>query len=259
MGYVRALIAAACLSLIALLGGLPARADAPDPVADALLTHQSHKVRIKAAKKLARVATPAARSALLAAATDDEHALVRAAAANSLRKHPSGASIAALCALLGDTDDFVRRTATRALEGFGGTGGCPAWLRLEITGDTAEMQKRVREAVAGLFADDPAVKLTERVPATVTSGRVRGYELKLRLEREIERSDSEVAVRCVITQSIFDLRQRSLRGSATQRGSLSLGPKTPDSVVTDQIGACMDALSPVVHRGMADFLARSRR
>lgn len=258
MGYVRALTAA-CLTLFVLLGGPPARAETPDPLVEALLSHQNHKVRIKAARKLASSKIPAARAALLTAAAEDDNPLVRAAAANSLRKHPSGDSVNALCGLLGDADDFVRRTATRALKELGGTGGCPAWLRLEITGDSDEMQTRVREAITRLFTDDTRVRLTDAVPSTVTSGRVRGYELKLRLERKVERTEAGVDVRCIITQSIFDLRQRSLRGSATQRGSLSLGPKTPDSVVTDQIGACMDALSPVVHQGMADFLARSRR
>ena len=258
MGYVRALILAVGTCLVVALGGGPALGQGADPAIEALLGSASHKVRIKAAKKLARIKGPAARDALLAA-VDDEHALVRAAAANSLRRHPSSASINAMCGLLGDKDDFVRRTASRGLKGFGGTAGCPVWLRLEITGDTAEMQAHVRQSVEKLFADDPRVRMTRSVPTPVANGVLKGYELKLRLEREIERGPEKMNVRCVISQSIFDLRMRNLRGSATQKGSLVLGNTAPDAIVTKQITACMDALAPVVHRGMNDFLARSRR
>lgn len=256
MEYVRILTFIA-LSALLLPGGGPARAETPDPLLEAL-AHDNHKVRIKAAKKLARVPGPDAQQALVGAAAD-EHPLVRAAAAHSLGQRPSSASIGALCGLIGDPDDFVRRTATRALERLGGPAGCPAWLRLEITGDTEEMQARVRADMLARFADDPAVRLTDAVPETVSKGKVRGYELKLRLARDVQRTADEVSVACSITQAIFDLRQRSLRGSATQRGSLKLQATAPDAVVTAQIGACMDALSPVVHRGMSDFLARSRR
>jgi len=256
---VRFLILTAGMWAIALLAGTAVHAEGPDPTIQALLTHANHKVRIKAAKKLLRVEGPAARDALLAAAADDENALVRAAAANSLKGHPSSASIGTLCGLLGDTDDFVRRTASRSLKGFGGTAGCPVWLRLEITGDTGEMQAHVREKVAALLADEPRVRITEAVPSTVVKGVLRGYELKLRLERKIERAPDKLTLSCSITQSIFDLRHNNLRGSATQRGSLTLGPKAPDSIVTKQISACMDALAPVVHSGLNDFLARSRR
>lgn len=259
MGYVRALIVAAGMCLFAVLGDPSARAQTLDPVVEALLTHTSHKVRIKAAKKLARVKGKPARDALLAAAADDENPLVRAAAANSLESHPSGDSVSTLCALLGDRDDFVRRTASRALKGFGGTGGCPAWLRLEVTGDSPEMRTRVRETLDRLFADEPTISMTEKMPKTVEDGVLRGYELKLRLEREVTRGPESIELRCRITQSIFDLPKHSLRGSATQKGSLTLGATAPEPVVTMQIAACMDALAPVVHRGMTDFLARSRR
>ncbi len=257
MEYVRALILTVGTCLLVTLGGVALAQDG-DPAIDALMSSASHKVRIKAAKKLGRLKGPAARNALLAA-VDDEHALVRAAAANSLKRHPSGASIGALCGLLGDRDAFVRRTATRVLKGFGGTAGCPAWLRLEITGDTPEMQAHVRQALEKTFADEPQVRLTEAVPPSVSNGVLKGYELKLRLERKVERGPDALQLRCIITQSIFDLRMRNLRGSATQKGSLTLGSKAPESVVTAQITACMDALAPVVHRGMTDFLARSRR
>lgn len=258
MGYVRFLILTAGVCLMALLTGPDARAEGPDPAVEALLTHDNHKVRIKAAKKLARVKGPSARDALISA-VGDENALVRAAAANSLRSHASSASIGALCGLLGDGDDFVRRTASRSLKGFGGTGGCPVWLRLEITGDTGEMQAHVRKTIGALLADEPRVRITEAVPSTVAKGVLRGYELKLRLERTIERAPDKLTLSCAITQSIFDLRHSNLRGSATQRGSLTLGPKAPDSIVTKQISACMDALAPVVRGGLNDFLARSRR
>lgn len=258
MGYVRTLILALGACIVALSGAPPAWAQGGDPAIEALRTHSNHKVRIKAAKKLAGIKGPAARDALIAAVAD-QNALVRAAAANSLQRHPSGDSIGALCRLLGDKDDFVRRTATRALKGFGGTGGCPVWVRLEVTGDTAEMQAHVREKMTARLADDGRMQLTDSVPTPVANGVLKGYELKLRLERELKPGPAKLAVTCRISVSIFDLRMRNLRGSATQKGALKLDNGAPEAMVTKHLGACMDALAPHVHGAMTDFLARSRR
>lgn len=256
MGYVRFLITATLLALMALTSS--AQADDTDALIRALIEDPSHKVRVKAAQKLAGFKLDRARDALLAA-LDDENPLVRAAVAHALRRQPHAASVAGLCGLIGDADDFVRRTATRSLDALGGARGCPAVITLEVTGDTPEMQAHLTTALRKQLDDDVAIRVVEEVPPAVMDGRQRGYELKLSLSRKIERTAAETQVSCAVTQAIFDLEKRSLRGSATQRGALSLGPETPDAIVTRQLEACMDALVPVLHRGMSDFLARSRR
>lgn len=256
MGYVRFLITATLSVFMAV--PLCARADDTDALVRALIDDPSHKVRVKAAQKLAGFKLDRAREALLSA-LDDENPLVRAAVAHGLRRQPHAASVSGLCGLLGDDDDFVRRTASRSLDALGGVRGCPAVITLEVTGDTPEMQTHLATALRKQLGEDDAIKVVEDVPPPVKDGRLRGYELKLSLSRKVERTPAATQVTCAVTQAIFDLKQRSLRGSATQRGALSLGPETPDAIVTRQLEACMDALVPVLHRGMSDFLARSRR
>ena len=256
VGYVRFLTAA----LLALWVALPGRAWADDTTAliEALASNPSHKVRIKAAQKLSGVRRDAVREALIGALGDD-NALVRAAAAHALRKQPHATSVAGLCRVLGDSDDFVRRSATRALDTLGGAGGCPAMVRLEVSGDTPEMRAHLTEQMRKKLGEDTQMRVVDGVPAMVSKGKIRGYELKLRLDRTVERSATKTRVTCAVTQSIFDLKLRALRGSATQRGALELDAGTPDEIISRHFRACVDAVVPVLHRGMSDFLARSRR
>ena len=251
------ILIAACFVVIF---SLPAWALADDTEAliQALVADPSHKVRLKAAQKLAGFKLPQVRAALMNA-LDDENPLVRAAAAHGLGRQPHEESVPGLCGLLADADDFVRRTAGRALQALGGVAACPTVVKLEVTGDTPEMQLHLTSALIKQLGDDTAIRVVDDVPATVSDGQMRGYELKLSLSRQVERTPAATLVTCAVTQAIFDLKQRSLRGSATQRGALSLGPGTPDAIVTVQLEACMEALVPVLHRGMSDFLARSKR
>jgi len=256
VSYVR-LLTAALLALWVTLPGW-ARADDTTALIEALAHNPSHKVRIKAAQKLSGVRRDEVRVALLAALAD-ENALVRAAAAHGLRKQPHSTSIAGLCGMLGDADDFVRRTATRALDTLGGVGGCPAMVRLEVSGDTPEMRSHLGDEMRKRLGEDTQMRLVEGVPTPVSKGKLRGYELKLRLDRTIERSATKTRVTCAVTQSIFDLKRRSLRGSATQRGALELDAGATDEIISRHFRACVDAVVPVLHRGMNEFLARSRR
>ncbi|MCA9540438.1 MAG: hypothetical protein KC620_16175, partial [Myxococcales bacterium] len=101
--------------------------------------------------------------------------------------------------------------------------------------------------------------LVDEMPPAVAAGKTPGFQLQVRLERTVARTPEKVRIECAVTQAIFDLKLRALRGSATQRGALELGPKVDDAGIARQVRACMNALVPVVHDGMTDFVGRLRR
>jgi len=234
-----------------------AAADLVDTLVKKVEQSENYKVRLKATGKLARFDDPRAVRALVFALTDP-HALVRAASANALGRLGDRSALPKLCKLQRDRDDFVQRTAAKALSAFGGPSVCDAQkigLRLAVSGAGDSLRGAVEAQLRGKVEADPRV-LSE--PAKEASHHL---ELMVRLDEKVDRSGGKVKIECVMSQSIFLLRandQRSLQGSATQRGALELGSTVTDQALAGQMRVCMEYLVPVVYDGFSGFLDRLR-
>ncbi len=243
-----------------------------DALADALLRSENYKVRLKAATALGQVQGPDALRTLIAA-LGDPHPLVRAAAVNALGRHRNADTIPDLCRLRTDAEAFVRKAADGALAGLGGPSKCEAkrvFVAVEVSGEDAATAGFVRTRVLERCAGDRRVVLGRALDlagtaasdgpdprAEVEAGRLPGVELKLRVARTVLRSPTTTKVRCEVFQSVYDLRLRALRGSATQRAEIDLGSPTASAAAADQNAReCLGALVPVVYEGFSDYLDR---
>jgi hypothetical protein len=252
------------LLLAALLAAAPARAADVDTLVDALLRNDNFKVRLKAANSLGQMHDP--RVVLsLALALGDPHPLVRAAVAHALGRQKDREALPALCKARDDGDALVRKTVGEALGAFGGADPCRpqhVLVSLDVGGD-ADLTDLVRTKMTERCAGDARVVL-EGTPGgearpDVEAGRLPGVELKLRVGRTVQRSPSTTVVRCEIFQSVFDMRLRALRGSATQRAEVDLGtPNVTDEAALRNARECLSALVPVVFEGLSDYLDRTR-
>lgn len=244
--------------LLAIASARPAQADALDKLARAVEQNGNFKVRLKAAHKLARFEDPRAVETLVFALTDP-HPLVRASAANSLGRMKQRSALPKLCSLQRDADDFVRRTAQSALANFGGpavcTGSQKVFVRLTVNGGSADTNTHVESGLRSKATADARVLLE---PSDTATHRL---ELMVRVDEKVDRSAAPVKIECVMSQSIFTLRaddQRSLQGSATQRGVIELGATANEQAVASNMRVCMEHLVPVVYDGFSGFLDRLR-
>ncbi len=243
--------------LLLLAFGAPAHAAAIGKLVEAVERSGNFKVRLKATKSLARFDDPRATETLIFALTDPNN-LVRAAAANALGKKGERGALKKLCALRRDADDFVRRTTTAALAGFGGVSACDGaqkvYVRVAVSGDAAN-RGFVEVGLRGKAQADARVLLE---PSAEVSHRL---ELMVRVGEKVDRSAGRVKIECTMSQSIYTLRddeQRSLQGSATQRGAIELGATASEKAIAGQMRVCMEYLVPVVYDGFSGFLDRLR-
>ena len=235
------------------------RGNGPDALADALLGNDDYKIRLRAATRLGHFGGESALPSLVAA-LDDRHRLVRAAAAEALGRLGDARARFGLCGCRDDHDEFVRNTASAALDRLGGL-GCGQVRRrlwLDVTG-TEPTDPRVARHVAGVVADrvrsDASVEFDER------AGNGEGIELKLRVHAVLvpaAAGEGVARVKCAINESFYRRPERALRGSATHRGELEVGPVelTPPATET-YARRCVDALVPVVYETFTEFLDRT--
>lgn len=268
------------LALLAASILLPAPAAAApagrlDALVEAALRNDNYKVRLKAAAGLGRIRHPRA-TATLVTVLGDPHPLVRAAAANALGELGDPAALPGLCGLRGDRDAFVRRTVEAALGALGGPARCAprkVFVAVEVHGDDPALAGFVRARVLERCAGDARIALGREETfggaragsgpdprAEVAAGRLPGVELKLRVARAVERTGTNTTVRCSVAQSVFDMKLRALRGSATQRAEIDLGtPNVTDEAAERNVRECLAALVPVVYEGLSDYLDRMDR
>ncbi len=244
--------------VLLVLAASPAHADAVDKLVEAVERNDNFKVRLKAAARLARFKDPRAVETLVFALTDP-HPLVRASAANSLGRMKERGALVKLCTLQRDADAFVRRTAVSALGNFGGPSVCEGsqkvFVRLTVNGASETTNAYVAQGLRAKAEADPRVLLE----ATDTVSH--RLELMVRVGEKVDRSAGPVKIECVMSQTIYTLRaddQRSLQGSATQRGAIELGATANDQAVASRMRVCMEYLVPVVYDGFSGFLDRLR-
>lgn len=248
------------LPLLFALLALPAGADPIEPLIDRALRHDNYKVRLKAATGLGRLRDRRATETLVIVLRDP-HPLVRAAAVNALGKGGDASVLPALCKLRTDRDVLVQRTVGEALAGLGGPAGCAGrkvFVAFEVSGEDAALQAFVRQHLTDRAGRDPRVVLdAAEARAEVDAGRMPGVELKVRLTRQVDRGAGSTQVNCQLAQSIYDLKLKALRGSATQRAAIDLGTSNvTDQAVGAQVRECLAALAPVVYDGLSTYLDR---
>lgn len=249
--------------LILVFLGVSAAHAGPQPLVDALMRSENFKVRLKAARALGRLDSEEAQDALTIA-LGDPNALVRASAVDGLGRTRPPRALAGLCRLRGDTDALVRRTVARSLEGYGGSDACDrrkVLVAMSVSGDggplTALITDRLVErarAHARMVVEGPA---TAELRQQVDGGRAPGVKLLVRMSHRVDRGAAGVVIACEMSQSIFDLKQQALRGSATQRASVELGGSSvSEREVAVQTQACLEALVPAVYDGLVGYVAR---
>ncbi len=244
-----------------------------ETLVDSLMKDEKVRVRLAAAKGLARFKDAPVVAALTFALKDPDGA-VRAQAAVSLSQIGDASVFQAICDLQRDTDQLVRAAADTALGAFGGAGACTAakvFVTVEVTGDADALRKRVQDGLVGLAARNQRVTLGRTVDLTagadssgdpdpraeVEAGRLKGVRLKVHLASSVARTAATTVITCEAAQSVYDLRINALRGSATQRGAIELGSgNVTDQAVAAQMAGCMDALTPVLFRGLSEYLDR---
>jgi hypothetical protein len=260
MKCVRALRAVAVVVVLGLVPGVAVAG----PLADALLTSNNFKVRLKAASELGKSPDPQALPALLRA-LEDEHPLVRAAAAGSLGRLKAHEGLPGICRLRVDPDPFVQQTAIRTLEAFGGEGGCVAgrkiFVEFDVKGPDERLRSFVQQQLLQRASTDQRIVLGNNggepnLRAEVAEGRMPGVALLLNLNTTVSRVPGTITVACQVGQAVFELRrERILRGSATQQAQIDLGtPNVSDQALAGQTQECLAALVPAVYEEFGNYL-----
>ena len=80
--------------------------------------------------------------------------------------------------------------------------------------------------------------------------------MRLHMSHKVHRDASGIRIQCTLAQSIYDLRQQSLRGSATQHAEIEVGKQATERALQTQTQGCFDALVPVAYDGLKDYVAR---
>ncbi len=239
------------------------------PLADALLTSQNFKVRVKAASELGRTLDPQGVAALMRA-LEDEHPLVRGAATNSLGQLQAREAVPLICKLRNDPDEFVTRKAAETLAQFGGQSACDEskiFVEIEVIGTDQNLRRFTENQLLQRAAQDSRVVLGRTLNgldgtqgadprAEVTAGRMPGVALSLNLQTAVSRGVGTTRIQCQLGQTVYLLRkERVLKGSATQRAEIDLGSSTvSDQAINGQLQECVSALVPVVYEGFGDYL-----
>lgn len=135
----------------------------------------------------------------------------------------------------------------------------PVHIRVRASGERVWTRLRALADLSERIARAPDLVLTDRLPRAVAGGVQRGYLVEVRLVSTVDRAEGHRRLRCVMHQSIFELKTMALRGSASQRGTLALSPGADDAALSRARQRCFGALVPAVLDGVDDFLARSPR
>lgn len=240
-----------CLALVAV--ALPAQADRLSTLADALLRDGSHKVRIKAARALAAEGSPQAVHPLIFALRDD-HPLVRAAAAHALGERADPRALRPLCALRADRDPFVRRTVDTSLAALGGPAACDAGqavrVRITVTADTPARQVAVQAQLEAMTRARAGLELIEGAQDG------QGIELMVKASSGVKQVGGQTSVTCAMSQSVFDLPQRALRGTAHPTAEVPLGTDASPSLIEGSAQQCLDALAGAVFEELVAYAKR---
>ena len=256
----------AAFAAVTLLGGTAVAG----PLADALLTNQNYKVRLKAASELGRTRDLQGVAALMRA-LEDEHGLVRAAATNSLGQLQAREAVPLVCRLRNDPDEFVVQTAMATLGLFGGPTACDErkiFVEIEVIGADQNLRRFAETQLLQRAANDSRVVLGPTLsgvdgtpvgadPRTeVTAGRMPGVALSLNLQTTVNRLAGSTRIQCQLGQTVYLLRkERVLKGSGTQRAEIDLGASNvTEQAINGQLQECVSALVPVVYEGFGDYL-----
>lgn len=250
------------------LGGAQA-APAYEPLVDALTRNENAKVRLSAAKRLARFKAAPVQAALTFA-LEDPDATVRAQAADSLGKVGDANAFQPLCDLRRDRDPLVQSAARGALERFGGETACKAakvFVEIEVTADHEPSRRAVEKLLLAKATQNQRIVLGRAIDLAgqgeagpdprdeLQAGRMKGVAMKVHLTREVTRTASSTLITCAGAQSLYQLPDKALRASATQRVGLDLGsPKVTDQAIDTNAQACLEHLGPVLYDEFDKYL-----
>lgn len=239
----------------------------PDVLIEDLTQSGDYKIRMSAARALGSYGGPGAARALINALEDD-HRLVRGAAAEALGRLQVAEAIGPLCALRATDDAFVARSVEGALDRLGSMGACalpgsaPGFaLGLHIHGASPALSKHVRTVMAANVTGMPRVVVTDDLDGARQGDMA---ELKIRLGATVERHAGSTEIGCQMTHTIFQVRRQSgslkriLKASNRYQAQVSIGGN-PDARSTEsEQRACFDALAPLVVTDLQTWMASAR-
>jgi hypothetical protein len=246
-----------------------AAGDKIDDLTRALMQDPSYKVRVQAALVLGKLSDRRAVPALVQA-LHDENETVRGAAATSLgRLGDRGAAAALMASSTGDSSEFVRGQARRALEtvvGSGGGGSAPpprAGARFYMAVDFSsggkggpEYAKLVREALQRELQKLPSVTLTVSGGGAPSRALLSSHHLQgFVIDGTIQRLSSSPAsggqqIDCDLKAFVATFPDRAIKmmtqeGASLQTGS---GPSDTDSGKRDCLVAAVEAVGDDVSK-----------
>jgi hypothetical protein len=248
------------------------RADKVDDLTRALMQDPSYKVRVQAALILGKLMDKRAVPALIQA-LKDENESVRGVAATSLgRLGDHSAANALQIAATGDSSEFVRTQARKALDAFanGGTPSAPPragaryYFAIGFTGGEQKGGREYAELVRSTLAKElqkvPTVTLSvagaagEPSASALSSHRLEGFIVDGNIQRlSSQHAGGQAQIDCDLKAYVATFPGRSIKMMTTEGASLqtSTSPSEEISAKKD----CLAAAAGAVREDVEKFLS----